>query len=416
MRKIKVIDSIMGSGKSSFAIQMMNNINDTRSYLYVTPYINECERIQRSVTTRNMIQPNNRTSSGKGSKFRNLKSLIAEGENICMSHQLFKYADEEVIEGLKNNNYVLILDEVMSIIELQNIDEKDKEILFKQELIRVQEDGRVVWLGDNNYHGKFRDIKYLANNNNLYMSRSNFMFWTFPYKIFDLFDEAYILTYLFEGQLQAYYYKYFGMEYEHYSIVFNSKNKKYELKEYDKKNECRTNLKKLIRVYEDNGKSKLNSNYFIEGRESFKHTELSASWLRRATNKEKERLKANLQTYFKNICNSRTKDNLWTTLEEVKKDLKGDGYARGFLAFNIRATNSYQDRSNLAYVYNRYINPIEQSFFQDRRINVNVDLLAVSDLLQWIWRSRIRKGEPINIYIPSRRMRELLYKYLNYEI
>lgn len=29
-------------------------------------------------------------------------------------------------------------------------------------------------------------------------------------------------------------------------------------------------------------------------------------------------------------------------------------------------------------------------------------------MVQWIWRSRIRKGENINIYIPSIRMRKLL--------
>lgn len=46
---------------------------------------------------------------------------------------------------------------------------------------------------------------------------------------------------------------------------------------------------------------------------------------------------------------------------------------------------------------------------------MNEDLLAVSDLLQWIWRSAIRKHnpEPINIYIPSLRMRTLLYQWLS---
>ena len=34
-------------------------------------------------------------------------------------------------------------------------------------------------------------------------------------------------------------------------------------------------------------------------------------------------------------------------------------------------------------------------------------------MLQWIWRSRIRKGENINIYIPSMRMRQLLKNWLD---
>ncbi|WP_328101075.1 hypothetical protein [Priestia flexa] len=61
--------------------------------------------------------------------------------------------------------------------------------------------------------------------------------------------------------------------------------------------------------------------------------------------------------------------------------------------------------------------PFEKQFFEDAGVKVNEDLLAVSDLLQWIWRSAIRKSEaePINIYIPSLRMRTLLYQWLNNE-
>ena len=41
------------------------------------------------------------------------------------------------------------------------------------------------------------------------------------------------------------------------------------------------------------------------------------------------------------------------------------------------------------------------------------DLWALSTMLQFIFRSRLRKGEPINLYIPSKRMRELFLKWLN---
>ena len=62
------------------------------------------------------------------------------------------------------------------------------------------------------------------------------------------------------------------------------------------------------------------------------------------------------------------------------------------------------------------MHPIEKSFFQDHDITVSEDKLAVSDLLQWVWRSRIRNGESINLYMPARRMRELLEKWARYEI
>ena len=40
-------------------------------------------------------------------------------------------------------------------------------------------------------------------------------------------------------------------------------------------------------------------------------------------------------------------------------------------------------------------------------------MFALSEMLQWIWRSRIRQGESINIYVPSKRMRNLLLDWLN---
>ncbi|MCT9509257.1 hypothetical protein KTJ05_18660, partial [Acinetobacter baumannii] len=38
-----------------------------------------------------------------------------------------------------------------------------------------------------------------------------------------------------------------------------------------------------------------------------------------------------------------------------------------------------------------------------------------SEMVQWIWRSAIREGNPINIYVPSSRMRSLLQRWLNDE-
>ena len=62
------------------------------------------------------------------------------------------------------------------------------------------------------------------------------------------------------------------------------------------------------------------------------------------------------------------------------------------------------------------MHPIEKAFFEDNNVVVNEDLLALSDLIQWIFRGSIRNDTPMKIYIPAVRMRDLLYKFLNYEI
>ena len=40
------------------------------------------------------------------------------------------------------------------------------------------------------------------------------------------------------------------------------------------------------------------------------------------------------------------------------------------------------------------------------------DLYALSALLQWVWRSRIRRSQPIKLFIPSERMRDLFKRWL----
>ncbi|HEY2491336.1 MAG TPA: hypothetical protein VGI33_00130 [Paenibacillus sp.] len=49
-------------------------------------------------------------------------------------------------------------------------------------------------------------------------------------------------------------------------------------------------------------------------------------------------------------------------------------------------------------------------------VTVNEEMLALSDLLQWLFRSAIRDGQPVKIYVPSRRMRILLQRWLDNEI
>ncbi|MFJ8263528.1 hypothetical protein ACIQ4I_16490 [Rummeliibacillus sp. NPDC094406] len=101
---------------------------------------------------------------------------------------------------------------------------------------------------------------------------------------------------------------------------------------------------------------------------------------------------------------------------KCKFDKKGNREKDNFLPFNARATNNYGDRNAMAYVYNRFMNPNEKKFFTSRGVNVNEDLLAVSDLIQFIFRGCIRNGEPMNCYIPSERMRSLLKQWANFEV
>ena len=50
---------------------------------------------------------------------------------------------------------------------------------------------------------------------------------------------------------------------------------------------------------------------------------------------------------------------------------------------------------------------------KNKNVTIDEDTWALSELLQWLFRSAIREHKEINIYIPSERMRELLLEWLN---
>ena len=80
---------------------------------------------------------------------------------------------------------------------------------------------------------------------------------------------------------------------------------------------------------------------------------------------------------------------------------------------DIRATNDYKETTAVAYIANRYMKPTLKHFFEVENINVDEDTYALSELIQFIYRSAIRDGKPITVYIPSKRMRELFIDWIN---
>ena len=66
----------------------------------------------------------------------------------------------------------------------------------------------------------------------------------------------------------------------------------------------------------------------------------------------------------------------------------------------------------MAYCLNKYINSVVKTFFDSKGIQTDEDTYAVSEMLQFIWRSAVREGNEIWVYIPSSRMRQLLKDWI----
>jgi len=420
---VKVIDSIMGSGKTSYAIQMMQEAPPEQKFIYVTPFLDEVTRIKDEVYNREFMEP--KVSHGWGTKLQSLKYLIQSGKDIVTTHALFSMADEELIKLIRFEDYTLILDEVLNVVsKLGGIGKDDIRILLDSESIAIDAETHLVtWVADHNLDTRYNEVRDYALAGNLYAVNGNVFMWNFPARIFSMFDEVYVLTYLFPGQLQRYYYDLHGIDYDFYAVVRSVDNSRYELiRRQHLLDEGRAKLKPLIYIYD----GKLND---IGDERNSRSRPLSSSWFRNRKGTESVRtLKNNLSNYYRNVMNTNADDFLWTTFIDAKNSIKGKGYSidkddmssfKGtacFVPFNIRATNRYRHKTTLAYCLNRFMLVDETLFFRSHGIEVDQDLLALSDLVQWLFRSAIRDRQEIWLYIPSSRMRGLLTDWLDGKI
>jgi hypothetical protein len=431
--RIKVVDSHCGSGKTSWAINYINSLPEDVHIIYITPFLAECDRIINSCKEKKFFQP--KAEYGFGSKLVNLISLINQGRNVVSTHSLFSKITDELIEALRSNNYILFLDEVFDVVnkfqlysgkEIKNDQNRDRmtkrdiEILLDKKFIEVEDDFTVKWVNEEETLGKYQSLKNLADRKLLYLVNNNLLLWSFPAQVFypGIFDEIYILTYMFDYQLQAYYYNYFEIEYGTYHIEMI--NEKYEICKTTETTqdeiEWKRRIKELITIISHNKLNKIGGIY-PDAYGRYIKTALSKTWYDNSQSNSIAIISKNVVNFF--MCytnNTKTSNWMWTCFKEYIPKLKSPNLPKKhFVELNCRATNIYGNKTALAYTINRYLDPFFDMFFSRRGIHINQDGYALSDFIQWIWRSAIRNGKPIILYVPSERMRTLLEQWLNNE-
>ena len=394
MSKITVIDSLMGSGKTSWSIQYINEATE-ENFLYITPFLDEVSRVINN-TEREFTQPINK---GKG-KLTAINDMLARQEDIAATHELFRWLNKDSREFIENGKYTLILDEVLSVLEPLNVKRDNLKILLESQCISIDKNGYVVWNPcKHEYDTDFNDLKMMADNHSLICVNGALLLWKYPPEIFELFDKIYILTYLFEASILHSYFDLHEIEYEYQSI--KKENDHYDLVDYFKPDLSEVAAK--MDIYE----GKLNCSF------TQKSGSLSKTWFTAERSKsDVAKLKNNLYNYIRNITNAKSDEVIWTTFKDAQSKLAGRGFTKRFIPCNCRSTNEFSNTSILAYCVNIYPHPGIINYLSQNNIYLDQDLYALSEMIQWIWRSRIRNGETIQIYVPSVRMRRLLYDWL----
>ena len=428
MTHVIIKESLMGTGKSSKMIDEINNSPKEKRWIVVAPFLSECHRYAGteidilsgdkclpktddkgnviyngsgcSLSGRRMKHPR----SGHKSKVENIVMLVERGEDIVTTHAALKLFTPQTIASIKDAEYTLVIDESLDVVRPHPLNQARRKLLLESKAIYPTEGNILRWNEDYTFDPIDSDdpylfsweqrVKMLCDNGSLVLwedsegSRSIFM-WEYPVDFLKAFDNIIVLTYLFKGSVFEKYLMYYNIPYtiERGEMSIDSS---------------------LINIVDNKQMNRIGERESVFSATS--ERKLSSS---SALAKD---VKTKLTSYFKNktYTESNMNERLWTCLNDVKPLFSGAGYSKRHIPHNTKSVNTYMNTHHLAYVYNSYLHPEIYKYMKQKGEEYSPDgnIYALSELMQWIYRSRIRKGENITLYIPSKRMRDLLINHI----
>lgn len=419
---IEVLDAIMGSGKSTKVLEWCDKHPDT-PFIYVTPLLTESEvRVVEACTVSKFTAPSVEKHNTKG---EHLLELLECGMNASISHVMYSMMKKSHLDAIKQNGYTIIMDEEVNFISPLGYDYTPKDFSYLAEInqINVQEDGRVQWIGkDSALEGtKYTKLARMCALGMVYRTKSSsdkaisgekekasWFVTQLPMGLLHSAERVILLTYMFKGSILESFLKIKGVHVIPFTEVQPLKPSK-------------SDIRSLIELV--GAKSVV----------AWSGETLSSNWYKKAVKKDL----ANLSKTIRSIGNSqgvKSGELLWCTpVPYAKPKGKGalkvspvsyaagkgevvDGVADGnFLPCVSRATNAYRDRTVMVHCYNRFVHLAVKKFLTDYGAEVDDDAFALSEMLQWVWRSAIREGKPIRVCILPKRMNKLFTKWLEEE-
>lgn len=422
MTTFKIYDAMMGSGKTTHLISEIKESHINQKFIYIAPLLSECHRIAGTIFDKDDIHKRpitvefNDTSilyaysenaplkdknfkhpyfSENGGKAESLPVLLQNNDNIVSTHQLFMNLTPEILEKAKD--YILIVDETMTVYEpYDDYKRQELEQMFLLEWIYIDTDTLTVRFNRNNFgnnggdpkNTRYETFATMCDLGQLLYVDNKLVVWELAVDTLKCFKEVWIATYMFEGSQMSAYLKNHGLDYE--LIRFGNKP---------------SSIKHLVNL---NIETRINA---IGNRP----TSLSSSDYTKNKRILCEIMAKHLYNYFGHKQKAKQHDRMWTSFKMSKSSIGINRYQDDFLAFNTKATNDYAHIHNVAYLLNLYPNPMLVKAAAIKGNSIKEDIFALSEMVQFIWRSAIRNGEVINLYVPSSRMRNLLIRWLNDE-
>ena len=407
---IKICDEMMGVGKTTAVINMMNAAPDAH-YIYVTPLLDEDLRIAKACPALKFARPGfvgltkRRTP---GTKSEDLIKLLTKRRNIATTHALFDLFTPEAYELARQCGYTLIIDEEPALVSRCKYRAGDFRLLEKLGCIQRHDDGTFDVKDDGDNHSLNGLLKLIRTRRLMTISDKDAptIMWCIDSELFTSFREIYVLTYMFQGSVLSYYLQMHRLPVQmiyverHGDQIGGFVNTRCYFPE------IAAHLSNVIHICE---REDLNA-------PGDKTDALSVSWHRTNTwhnTKAAKALKAAMRCYYEEETRFiYGRQRMWTVYSDFKEYYKRNGWTAGLTPFNLRGTNKYAACRSLAYLCNVHMHPDLKNLMKHHGVEIDEKQHATSMLVQWIWRSAIRNGEEIWLYLPSSRMRQFLKEWM----
>lgn len=447
---IVVWDALMSSGKTNKIIDYMVSANkasylmktEPNYFMYVSPYLSEAHRISATVSEGEAQEPklnedgsyvyldepqaelqfkhpNNKNKDG--SKLTGLMSLIDAKHNVVSTHTLLNSLKPEALEQCKD--YTLVIDEALVAYEADyTLNIKTVNRYLENNVLALREDGYTLQFNRHHFADltdkpedydctKDTEVEQFARDcdRGLLYKFNNKIIRKFDANILTKFKKVIIMTYMFKGSM--------------FDLLLQQAGLEVEIEYFGKRVE---DIAPLITINQDRKMNKV-GDYGVDanGNKHMQKFTLTSNHFKKERNKKKDNYNETnnkLYNHLYNMWQQREKISperrLWTCFSDDKLAIsKGKGKTNRFsskwIAFNTRATNDYMQADHLAFLVNVFIdsNFIKASSVDG--IKLSQDHYATSILVQWLFRSAIRNNQPIDLYIPSERMRNLLQSWLD---
>jgi len=391
MNKVIFKDRPCGTGKTS---QMIESFYPTEQYLVVVPTLSEVERVlSRSKVP--FTEPDERPYR---TKMAHLKKLVAEGENIVTTHKLFDAVD---IRSVNLSPYNLFIDEVFDVVEKVNGPENEawNRVYVGDGYATVDSAGQVTptdkW---REQPAKLKtvlriDLFRAAEAGRLHKTDNGYFVDVVTPVLFTKPKQTTVHTYLASGSLMAAYL-------EKHSIPYTI-NRKQDL-----------DIRQRVKA-----KNHLSMNQ-ISALEN-----ISMSHTKQGEMKQREVKK--VSTALKNLRSLPLKgikpENILITCRKDKwldqNDKPKGAFAVGskltkakWIAKTTKGTNDYRHCTHAVYLSELHLSPSIKAYLGvDKQFEKD---WAVSELIQWLYRTALRDGGKVELHLASNHMKCLLEDWL----